>query len=124
MLGKLYEARKNTKGAADGFRGNQYTEVVNPENQELPKSKNTSREIAKEHGVSHSTVEEAGNYAKGLDEAEKVSPGIREKVLSGEVKAPKSVQHMHNKYVKPYCKMCKSVLLYTRAKREREYLPV
>lgn len=87
LLGKLYEARKNTKG---GDRGNQYTKVANPENQELPKGKNTSREIAKEHGVSHSTVEEAGNYAKGLDEAEKLSPGIREKVLSGEVKAPKS----------------------------------
>ena len=42
LLGKLYEARKNTIGAADGFRGNQYTEVVSPENQDLPKSKKTS----------------------------------------------------------------------------------
>ena len=28
LLGKLYEARKNTVGAADGFRGNQYSKVV------------------------------------------------------------------------------------------------
>lgn len=76
MLGKLYEARKNTKG---GDRGNQYTKVANPENQELPKPKSTSYQIAEEQGVSHDTVEKAGDFAKGLDEAEKVSPGIRER---------------------------------------------
>ena len=85
LLGKLYEARKNTQG------GDRRSKVFsNPENQDLKKERFTSTVIAKEQGVSHSTVEEAGNYAKGLDSAEEVSPGIREKVLSGEVKAPKS----------------------------------
>lgn len=51
----------------------------------------TSVRIAKELGVGQKTVERAGDFAKSLDEADTISPGIREAVLSGEVKAPKNL---------------------------------
>lgn len=47
--------------------------------------------IAQKFNVAGSTVERAERFANGLDAAEKVSPGIREVVLSGEVKAPKAL---------------------------------
>lgn len=36
-------------------------------------------------------LQKAVEFGRGLDAAEKVSPGIKEAVLSGSVKAPKSV---------------------------------
>lgn len=76
LLGKLYEARKNTIGGSTEFRGNQHTARSKPEKQDLSKPKSTSHQIAQEQGVSHDTVEKAGNYAKGLDSAEKVKHNI------------------------------------------------
>ena len=89
LLGKLYEARKNTKGAQ---AGNSNASKQTPEKQEVvsPKSTQTSYIIAKEHGIGHATVEEAGEYAKGLDAAEEVSGGFRSKILAGEIKASKT----------------------------------
>ena len=111
LLGKMYEARKNTIG---GDRGNQYTKVAGVENRHLasPTGNKTRAMIASEQNTTEAAVKDASFYAKGLDEAEKVSPGIREKVLSGEVKAPKSaiVQYLRNKFVNTYCIISKSVV--------------
>lgn len=79
LLGKLYEARKKTQGAADGFRGNQ---SVKRQNGDLPKGK-TSIIIAKEQGVGQKTVERAEHFAKGLDAIREVSPAAADKVLDG-----------------------------------------
>lgn len=46
--------------------------------------------IAKQFGVGQGTVQRADETLSGLDEAEKVSPGFKEAILSGEIKAPKS----------------------------------
>ena len=77
LLGKLYEARKNTRG---GDRGNQYTNVAKPAKQDLAKQKSTQTSyiIAKEHGIGHAAVEEAGEYAKGLDAAEEIKKQLNE----------------------------------------------
>ena len=45
--------------------------------------------IARNFGVGSRTVERAENFVDGLNEAEKVSPGIKEAVLSGSLKAPR-----------------------------------
>ena len=45
--------------------------------------------IADEYGVGYGTVARAEDFAKGLDEADKISPGFREAVLAGEVQIPK-----------------------------------
>ena len=89
LLGKQYEAQKMTQGT-----NNQYVQAKSesPQNGAFQKrSLRTSQIIAKEHGVGKNTVERAEHFAKGLDEADRVSPGIKQAVLSGEVKAPKKV---------------------------------
>lgn len=84
LLGKQYEAQKMTQG---GDRKSK------PQNGDLKQGErlSTSQKIAREHGVGKNTVERAEHFAKGLDEADRVSPGIKQAVLSGEVKAPKKV---------------------------------
>lgn len=57
----------------------------------VSKTKNLTRaKIAENHGISESAVKRAVEFGRGLDEAEKVSPGIKDSVLSGEIKVPKS----------------------------------
>ena len=92
LIGEAYKAQKMSMGASDGFRGNQYTKAeVSLQNEDLPKQGKTKDVIAKQFGVGGSTVERAEHFVDGLNEAEKVSPGIKDAVLSGSVKAPKSI---------------------------------
>lgn len=86
LLGKLYEARKKTVGAPID---NSNASKQCAQNEHIEKLR-VSEQIAKEQGIGKETVKRAEHFAKGLDSAEEVSPGIREKVLSGEVKAQKS----------------------------------
>lgn len=79
LLGKLYEARKNTAA----FKGNQYAKGGERQNgADQPKGK-TSIIIAKEQGVGQKTVERAEHFAKGLDAIREVSPVAADKVLDG-----------------------------------------
>lgn len=81
LRGRLYKMRKSTLG---GDRKS------NPKNKDLKKDhKGMSHEVAKELGVSHATIELAGNFVDGLDAAEAVVPGFKDAVLTGEVKAQK-----------------------------------
>ena len=92
LIGEAYKAQKMSMGASDGFRGNQYTKAeVSLQNEDLPKQGRTKDVIAKQFGVGGSTVERAEQFVDGLNAAEKISPGIKEAVLSGTVKAPKTV---------------------------------
>lgn len=86
LMGRQSEAEKMT----EKFHGNQYVEVGGSET-DRAKPGRTMQRIAEEYGVGYGTVDRAEKFAKGLDAAEKASPGIRDAVLSGEVKAPKSV---------------------------------
>lgn len=89
-LGKLYEVRKSRHGAEAGGRGNQHTKVVSAQNGHLAKAPRICDEIAKEHNIGKETVKRAEHFVKGLTAADKVSPGFKDAVLSGEVKAPKA----------------------------------
>ncbi len=95
LLKEEHDALVKTHGAADGFRGNQYVKVVNGQNGQLPNQPGemfqARKAVSKEHGIKESEVRRAVEFGRGLDEAEKVSTGIREAVLSGEVKAPKNI---------------------------------
>ena len=73
LLGKLYEARKNTNG---GDRGNQYTKVADDQSGHVPKLTRTGDKIAKEYGIGYGTVQRAEHFSKGLDEAEKEKHNI------------------------------------------------
>ena len=85
LVGRLKKARKQRRG---GDRGNQYTKMPKSEKQTL--AGDVADAIASELGVSRSTVNEAENYVDGLDAAEKVIPGVADKVRSGELKAQKA----------------------------------
>ena len=86
LLGKQYEAEKK---AAKIFRGNQYTLAkksggVHDDNHHS--GKKTCDRIAEENGVSRASVLRASHYTRGIDIADNLFPGIKQKVFSGEVK--------------------------------------
>lgn len=89
LIGKRYDAEKKANGASDGFRGNRYQKVVVGENDPLLKSKSphiTRARIAEETGTTQSYVRHADEFAKGVDAAEEVVPGIKKEILSGKIK--------------------------------------
>ena len=92
VIGKMYEARKKSMGASDGFRGNQHTEkVVGVQNEFLPKPKQRTYEtIAEEIGVGASTVQRAEHFSQGVDAVRSVSPDAAQMILDGKTKVPKS----------------------------------
>ena len=90
LIGEAYKAQKMSQGAQPG-NGN--AKKQSPQNEDfVSRATGKTRDvIAKSFGVGKSTVERAEHFVDGLYEAEKFSPGIKEAVLSGSVKAPKSV---------------------------------
>ena len=88
LLSQEYEAQCKTVG---GDGSNQYEKKEQlDENHQIAKG-DTRAAIAKSHNISQYEVQKVVEFGRGLDAAEKVSPGIKEAVLSGSVKAPKSV---------------------------------
>ena len=86
LLGKQYEAEKK---AAKIFRGNQYTlakKSGGDHGDNHHSGKKTCDRIAEENGVSRASVLRASHYTRGIDIADDLSPGIKQKVFSGEVK--------------------------------------
>jgi hypothetical protein len=91
LRGKRYENEKKMKG---GDYGNQYTNLPNPQNEDKAKftytTKPTALKIAKEYGVSPSTIERDALYSKGID----VLPDeVKQKIFSGEEKTLKKDIH-------------------------------
>ena len=86
LIGKQYEAEKK---AAKIFRGNQYTlakKSGGAHDDNHHSGKKTCDQIAEENGVSRASVLRASHYTRGIDIADNLSPGIKQKVFSGEVK--------------------------------------
>lgn len=86
LIGQRYEAEKMAHGASDGFRGNQHSNLVSGQNDHLPALLKTRERIAEETHTSDGYVKRAGTYAKGVDAAEDVLPGIKDELLSGSIK--------------------------------------
>lgn len=89
LLGKRYEAEKQSWGSSDGFRGNGNDDLVRGQIVPLPDSHKTSRAIAKEYGVEERTVRRAEQFANGVDAAEAACPGVKQELLSGLLKPTK-----------------------------------
>ena len=87
LLGKEYEAQKKTVTNPGGK--NQFSEVGD-QNDHQPRIR-TNDIVAKAHGLGSATVKRAELFSKSVDTAEELSPGFREGILSGEIKAPKNV---------------------------------
>lgn len=89
LVADQFEAQKKTVGAPEG---NKNAQKQCHQNDGIEKrSRGTAEIIAKDSGLSTSYVERAVQFSKGLNEANKVSPGIKEAILTGEVKAAKKV---------------------------------
>lgn len=87
LVGKQYDAEKQSAG----FHGNQHTLPVrsaDAQNEHQQTSEKTCERIARENHVSASAVRRAALFAAGVDLAEELCPGIRQRVLSGDLKAP------------------------------------
>ena len=87
LVGKQYDAEKQ----GDGFHGNQHTlpaPSAGAQSAHQQMGEKTSERIARENNVSASSVRRAALFAKGVDLAEDLCPGIRRQVLSGHLKAP------------------------------------
>lgn len=84
LVATLMRIRKGKRGnhAARGADG----KYLKGQNEPL----GTAEEIAKEIGVSESTVKRAERFADGLENAENAVPGIKEMVVSGELKAQRN----------------------------------
>lgn len=85
LLGQRYEVEKE----AMNFHGNQYTSFDKSgagQNVQHQKSEWTAKRIARENNTNEKAVRRAGQFAKGVDAAEEVSPGIKQEILSGSIK--------------------------------------
>lgn len=87
LIGKQFEAQKMTVGNSTG--NNQYKKQEIDQSGPIPNG--TAGKIAKEHNVGVQTVKRAEKFARGVDEGEKVSKGFKDKILSGQISASKTV---------------------------------
>lgn len=84
LIGKQYEAEKRRQGT-----NNQYVQAKSESSQigNFHSQKKTCERIAKENGMSKNSVLRAETYAKAVDMADEIDPGIRSELLSGNLKA-------------------------------------
>lgn len=87
LIGKMYEARKNTHG---GNRGNQYTDLPSTQNGNLAKTGRIGETIAKELGIGNGTVLRAKDFAKGIDAIREQEPEVADSILKGELPVKKA----------------------------------
>ncbi|MCF2662331.1 hypothetical protein [Pseudoflavonifractor phocaeensis] len=83
LIGKQYEAEKQSVGAPEGNQNRSFQWYQN----DTIENRRTSERIAKENNVSRSSVVRAERFAQGVDAAEEAVPGARKEILSGRVKA-------------------------------------
>lgn len=91
--------RNLTKEQSSYLRGLRYnreksqgkrTDLTSAQNE--PKfSHSTASALAKEYNVSEATIKRDGDFAKGLDQLDSVSPGTKEQVLTGKIPSDKKV---------------------------------
>lgn len=111
MIGKMYEARKNSVGAP---KGNANAEKQSGQNVHIVSRREqqdgTAGQIGKEVGVDSRTVRRAGKFAQGVDALKAVSPEAAEKVLQGEANVTKAmIQDLPNKGEKEIKAVAKAI---------------
>ena len=94
MIGKMYEARKNSQGG--DRRSEEFSNGQNVHLKDRREQRNgTAGEIGKEYGMDSRSVRRAEKFAKGIDALRNVAPEVADKVLSGEVTTTKhAVSHL------------------------------
>ncbi|OUN71997.1 hypothetical protein B5G12_09370 [Faecalibacterium sp. An58] len=85
LIGLQYEAEK----CSSNYNGNRLTSLDKSrcvQNEHTYKPERTAERIARENNLSGSYVRRAEHFAKGVDAAEKVAPGIKQEILTGNIK--------------------------------------
>lgn len=118
LIGKRYEAEKQSWGASDGFRGNGNDQSVSYQNDNLLRIEKTNERIAKEYGIGSASVNRAEMYAKGVDAAEVACPGVKQELLSGSFKPTRKEVSALSKL--PAEEVADKLSEYRRAQAERE----
>lgn len=94
LLGKMYEARKNTRGGdrrSDDFSKSHFGTLKSGEVKKTDKDKHgISGELAIEMNIGRNTVHRAAKFAKGVDAIRAVSPAAAEKILEGKAGVSKA----------------------------------
>lgn len=86
----LTQGVKECKKIIGGDRANQYTKKQLGQNDQ-PAKTTTRAVVAKAHGISEGAVKHAVEFSHGLDSADEVAPGFKASILTGTVKAHKTV---------------------------------
>lgn len=98
LIGKQYAFEKAAHGGERGLlhkENGQFTSSAQIGHLRL--SNSASERIAAENGVSKNTVRRAEHYAKAVDVADEVEPGIKAEILKGTIKATaKDVEAIEN----------------------------
>ena len=89
LIGEAYKAQKMTHGGNTAREHDDHGRFASSRQNDALKSERTRNMVARDFGVGTKTVERAEWFLDGLNEAEKVSPGFKESILSGSVKAPR-----------------------------------
>lgn len=89
LQGKQLEARKHVRGSEKGGYGNQYTKLVKVQNEPSPPC-DTAEQIAREQGVSRSTIKRAEHFARGLDIIKEQEPEFASEILNEKKKVSKT----------------------------------
>lgn len=86
LIGQRYEAEKMAHG------GDRKSDAVksNDNSCHLVSEKRTRKRLAEEAGISEGSVQNANQYAQGVDAAEAVLPGIKQELLSGAIRPKES----------------------------------
>ena len=85
LIGLQYEAEK----CSSNYNGNRFTSLDKSrcvQNEHTYRPERTAERIARENNLSGSYVRRAEHFAKGVDAAEKVAPGIKQEILTGNIK--------------------------------------
>lgn len=90
LIGKQYEAEKARHGFNESIQSRDESGQFHRMGQNVPSGDEvrTSEKIAREIGTNERYVRRAEEFAKGIDAAEEVVPGIREDILSGAIHPP------------------------------------
>lgn len=86
LIGRQYEAEKKSYGSTERFQSKKGKNLPSGTKYHLGDFAKTGKRIAKETGMSDKYVRNAAKYARGVDAAEEVLPGIKEELLSGSIK--------------------------------------
>ena len=89
LRGQLYKTMKKSVGAPKGNR-NAEKQCTQNGNIETAKPTRVSEQMATRLGIGKNTVIRAEKFLDGLEAAERVDPGFKEEVLSGQTKATQS----------------------------------